>query len=230
MKSSTALVAPQRNCGLSGLAALVLLGLVLSGCGVVGRTSVKTLQLAMQGKPDVQPKPDDVAANRYPQIKVTGPRGGAVLVLGNLDGDRQAWYSNDRSIVFLEDGVLVGTHGGTPELQDMRIEGENPFHGLHQIQGPVTIQRQYDVMPGYRFGMTVRGTLERLGTENIEILGSTRPLLHVRERLKGQGWKRDNHYWVDPANGFIWKSVQAIGPDASLEIIQLKPYSPDLKR
>jgi hypothetical protein len=212
------------------LVALVLMAIGLSGCGVVGRTSVKTVQLAMQGKPDVQPTATDVAANRYPQIKVNGPSGGAVLVLGSIDGDRQGWYSNDRSIVFLEDGLLVGTHGGTPELHDMRIEGENPFHALHRVQAPVTVQRQYDVMPGYRFGMPVSGTLERLDTENVEILGNTHALLHVRERLEGRGWKRENHYWVDPANGFIWKSVQAIAPDASLEIIQLKPYSPDLNR
>lgn len=228
--SRTALVAPQRTQGMRGLAALVLLAIGLSGCGVVGRTSIKTVQLAMQGKPDIEPTAADVSANPYPQIKVTGPRGGAVLVLGNIDGDRQAWYSNDRSIVFLEDGLLVGTHGGTPELQDMRIEGENPFHALHRVQAPVTVQRQYDVMPGYRFGMPVSGTLERLGTENVEILGNTHALLHVRERLKGQDWNRENHYWVDPANGFIWKSLQAIAPDASLEIIQLKPYSPDLNR
>lgn len=212
------------------LAALVLMAIGLSGCGVVARTSIKTVHLAMQGKPDVQPTAADVAANRYPQIKVKGPRGGAILVLGNLDGNRQAWYSNDRSIVFLEDGVLVGTHGGTPELQEMRIEGDNPFHALHRIQAPITVQRQYDVMPGYRFGLAVTATLERLGTEKIEILGNAHSLVHVRERLRGEGWKRDNHYWVDPANGFIWKSVQAIAPDASLEIMQLKPYSPDLKR
>jgi len=213
-----------------GLAALVLVAITLPGCGVVGRTSIKTVQMAMQGKPDVHPTTGDVAANRYPQIKVTGSQGGAVLVLGNVDGNRQAWYSSDRGIVFLEDGLLVGTHGGTPELHGMRIDGNNPFHDLRQIRTSVTIQRQYDVMPGYRFGMRVSGTLERIGIEKIEILDGTRALLHVRERLNGQGWKRENHYWVDPGNGFIWKSVQAIAPDASLEIIQLKPYSQDLKR
>jgi len=228
--SRAALVAPQRTQVMRELAVVVLMAIGLSGCGVVGRTSVKTLQLAMQGKPDVQLTAADVAANRYPQIKVNGPKGGAVLVLGSLDGDRQGWYSNDRSIVFLEDGLLVRTHGGTPELQDMRIDGDNPFHDLHRIQAPITVQRQYDIMPGYRFGVPVSGTLENLGIENIEILDNTRALLHVRERLKGPDWNRDNHYWVDPANGFIWKSVQAIAPDVSLEILQLKPYSPDLKR
>lgn len=228
--SRSALVALQRNHGVRGLAAILVIAIALPGCGVVGRTSVKTVQIAMQGMPDVEPTVADVAANRYPQIKVTGPRGGAVLVLGNLDGDRQAWYSNDRSIVFLEDGLLVGTHGGTPQLQSMRIEGENPFRNLHRIQSPIKVQRRYDMMPGYRFGVQISGTLERIGTENVQILGRSLLLLHIRERLIGQGWKHDNQYWVDPSNGFIWKSVQALAPDASLEIIQLKPYSPDLKR
>lgn len=207
----------------------VLATLTMAGCGVVGRTSVKTVQLAIQGKPDVQPTAAQVAAKPYPQIKVTGPSGGAVLVLGNVDGERRAWYSADRSIVYLTDGLVVGTHRGQPELQGMHIEGESPFRALHQIANGTTVRRRYDVMPGYRFGMEVTGTLNTLCLESVEILGQSRELLHVRERLRGSGWSSNNDYWVDPSNGFIWKSVQAIAPDTSLEIIQLKPYSQDLK-
>ncbi|HIE5649163.1 TPA: YjbF family lipoprotein [Stenotrophomonas maltophilia] len=200
-----------------------------TGCGVVSRSSVKAVQLAIQGKPDVEPTAEDVARNRYPQIKVNGPAGGAVLVLGGLDGGRQAWYSNERSIVFLRNGLVEATHGGSPELQSMRIAGPDPFVDLRRARNGDTVQRLYDVMPGYQFGQHVTGTLHPLGQEKVEILGRTRELLHVRERLSGQGWKQDNHYWVDPSNGFIWKSVQAIAPGTRLEIIQLKPYSPDLQ-
>ena len=213
-----------------GIAALLLITLALTGCGVVGRTSIKTMQLAVQGTPDVQPSAAEVAAKPYPQIKVSGPNGGAVLVLGNIDAGRQAWYSSERSIVFLQDGLLVGTHGGTPELQQMWIEGANPFHALHTLQGTVTIQRRYDLMPGYRYGVAVTGTLERLGTEPVDILGKVRTLVHVRETLRGTQWKGENHYWVDPASGFIWKSQQMIAPGTRLEITQLKPYSLDLQR
>ncbi len=213
-----------------GIAALLLITLALTGCGVVGRTSIKTMQLAVQGTPDVQPSAAEVAAKPYPQIKVSGPNGGAVLVLGNIDAGRQAWYSSERSIVFLQDGLLVGTHGGTPELQQMWIEGTNPFHALHTLQGTVTVQRRYDLMPGYRYGIPVTGTLERLGTEPVEILGKVRALVHVRETLRGTQWSGENHYWVDPASGFIWKSQQMIAPGTRLEITQLKPYSLDLQR
>jgi hypothetical protein len=221
----TALNKAQRS-----IAALLLITLALTGCGVVGRTSIKTMQLAVQGTPDVQPSAAEVAAKPYPQIKVRGPNGGAVLVLGNIDAGRQAWYSSERSIVFLQDGLLVGTHGGSPELQQMWIEGDNPFHALHTLEGTVTVQRRYDLMPGYRYGVPVTGTLERLGTESVDILGKARTLVHVRETLRGTQWSGENHYWVDPASGFIWKSQQMIAPGTRLEITQLKPYSLDLQR
>jgi len=226
--SRSALTAP--NKAQRGIAALLRTTLALAGCGVVGRTSIKTMQMAVQGAPDVQPTAAEVAAKPYPQIKVSGPNGGAVLVLGNIDAGRQAWYSSERSIVFLQDGLLVGTHGGTPELQQMWIEGANPFHALHTLQGTVTVQRRYDLMPGYRYGVAVTGTLERLGAEPVDILGKVRTLVHVRETLRGTQWKGENHYWVDPASGFIWKSQQMIAPGTHLEITQLKPYSLDLQR
>ncbi|MGH8052661.1 MAG: YjbF family lipoprotein [Stenotrophomonas sp.] len=207
----------------------LLLLVAMTGCGAIGQSSVKAVRLAIQGAPDVQATADEVAANRFPQIKVTGPSGGAILVLGNLDGGRQAWYSSERSIVFLRDGVVVATHGGSPELRQMSIIGTHPFHDLRQLKPGTRVVRRYDVMPGHRYGMHVTGTLQKQGNERVQILGRTRELLHVREQLSGSGWKRDNHYWVDPGNGFIWKSVQAIAPDTSLEIVQLKPYAPDLK-
>lgn len=211
------------------LAAVLLLTLAISSCGTIGRSSVKAVRLAIQGAPDVQAVAGNVAANRFPQIKVTGPNGGAVLVLGNLDEGRQAWYSSERSIVFLREGVVVATHGGNPELRQMTIIGANPFHDLRQLKSGTQVERRYDVMPGHRYGMRVIGTLQMQGREQVQILGRARELMHVRERLSGHGWKHDNHYWVDPANGFIWKSVQAIAPDTRLEITQLKPYAPDLR-
>jgi len=226
--SRSALAAPTK--AQRGIAALLLITLALTGCGVVARTSIQTVQLAVQGTPDVLPSAAEVAAKPYPQIKVSSPNGGAVLVLGNIDAGRQAWYSSERSIVFLQDGLLVGTHGGTPELQQMWIEGDNPFHALHTLQGTVTVQRRYDLLPGYRYGVPVTGTLERLSAEPVDILGKVRTLVHVRETLRGKQWKGENHYWVDPASGFIWKSKQMIAPGTHLEITQLKPYRLDLQR
>lgn len=208
--------------------AIPALTLLLAGCGAVAQASLKSMGIVMRGKPDVVVDADAVAAGRYPQIKVNGPEGGAILVLGNIDGGRQAWYSSDRNIVFLQQGLVVATHGGRTELRGMSILGNNPFADLRSAAPGTAVLRRYDMMPGYRYGVPVTGTLQPLGHERLDILGKSRNLLHVEESLQGKDWSATNHYWVDPSNGFIWKSVQAIAPGASLEITQLKPFAGDL--
>jgi hypothetical protein len=38
------------------------------------------------------------------------------------------------------------------------------------------------------------------------------------------GFAGVNHYWVDPADGFIWKSHQFVAPGLPLDLVQLRPY------
>lgn len=229
MKHKNAALAAQPPYSLTIVAALAL-SLVLTGCGAVAQASLKSVGIAMRAKPDVAIDADAIANSRFAQIKVASKDASAILVLGNIDGQRQAWYSSDQNIVFLQQGLVVATHGGTPELRGMSILGKNPFVDLRDVVPGATVQRRYDVMPGYHYGMLATGTLNPVGHETLSILGKQHSLLHVKETLQGTEWSATNHYWVDPGNGFVWKSVQAIGPDASLEITQLKPFAADLER
>ncbi|MGU4680918.1 hypothetical protein MAY46_22240, partial [Escherichia coli] len=45
------------------LGLLAAIAVSAAGCGVVSRSSVKVVQLAVQGAPDVQPTAQDVARN-----------------------------------------------------------------------------------------------------------------------------------------------------------------------
>lgn len=226
MKCMDAAVLPSLQLAITVCAA----SLLLSGCGAVAQASLKSVGIVMRGKPDIAVDVETIAASHFAQIKVTGTEGGAILVLGNIDGQRQAWYSSDKNIVFLQQGLVVASHGGPVELRGMSIMGDNPFNDLRDVTSGTTVQRRYDVMPGYRYGMIVTGTLQPLGHETLSILGKARTLLRIQESLQGDDWNATNQYWVDPSTGFIWKSVQAIAPEASLEIIQLKPYAGNLGR
>lgn len=200
--------------------------LLATGCSAVGAGSLKALQLALHGRPELMPSAADVAANPFPQMLVTHREGSAVLVLADDDDGLQAWYDQAGGIVFLRNGLVTGTHGGTPQLDGMAILGADPFHALHRTPAGTRVLRRYDVMPGYHYGQEVVGTLDPVGLEATSLLGRTRMLLHVRETLQGPQWRQRNHYWVDPADGFIWKSRQAIATDAHLDIVHLKPYRP----
>lgn len=200
--------------------------LLATGCGStnLGRASLDGLRLAVAGDSDVTPTAEQVAANPYAHIKIIGPEGSAILLLGHVDDGRHAYYSGDRKIVYLRDGLLSGSAGLTQDAADIRIVGDNPFTRLPQLQAPRQVARRYDWMPGYRYGVQVTGDLQRVGSTRMTLLGVERELLHFREALRGPGVDATNEYWADPATGFIWKSRQLLAPGTTLEILHLKPY------
>ena len=202
--------------------ALAASGLLLAGCS---QTSRDIFREATRSRGAVDIDAQQVLASPYARIKVDGPGFSGVLVLGNDDDGRLSWYSNRRNIVFLRDGLLVGSEGLREDADEIRVLGDNPFLRLSTVgAAPVTVARRYDWRAGYRYGVPVSGQLRRRGVEPVEILGTVRQLVHFEETLDGPGVAGRNDYWADPDTGFIWKSRQLLAPGAYLEIVQLKPY------
>lgn len=207
------------------LLAAALLG--ASGCSSVKRNNLHAVFAAMH-RPKVEPTAESVARVTHPQLLLEYAGGSAVLVLGNDDDGRQAWYSHDRKIVYLDEhGVLVGSHGFATDAADIHGDDATTLASAAQRHEPATLSHRYDWMPGYRYGALVTGQLQVVGDESVDILGTPHALLHVREHLVGAGVKADNDYWLDPADGFVWKSRQLLAPGEMLAITQLKPYRPE---
>lgn len=198
----------------------------LAGCSTTSRASYDALRTIVASHRELAPTPAQVAALPYAQILLNWPDGSALMVLGNDDAGRTSWYSNDRRMVSLRNGLLVGSTGFAQDAMQIRIEGDNPFDGLAHAAQATTVLRRYDWMPGYRYGAEVTGRLLRRGREPVRILGTDRQLDHFEEVLEGPGLHAVNEYWADPASGEIWKSRQLLAPGLSVEIIQLKPYRP----
>ncbi len=209
----------------------ILLGVVLlcSGCGIAHRDAWQSIHMVFAGKPQAHPTAASITRLPYPQLLLEYTGGSATLVMGNVDDDLQSWYSNDRKIIYLRsNGLLVGSHGLSMDVADIRLEGGNPFVQLVRThQTTTTTTRHYDWMPGYRYNVAVTGQLEVIGSEPVQFPDTTRELLHVREHLRGPGIEADNDYWVDPGTGFVWKSRQLLAPGVMLGITQLKPYLPE---
>jgi len=159
-------------------------------------------------------------------LLVSNEHGKALLILGNVDGRREAWYGPRGSAIFLEEGRVVKTANLEGNLDGTRIIGSDPFDtGLHQLTAPVDFDSIDDWSPGYRYGVVVHNRLVPAGVETVEILGQSRQLRRVDEerRSREASWSTTARYWVDPETGFIWKSQQQLGPGLSMELIQLKP-------
>ncbi|WP_236685842.1 YjbF family lipoprotein [Pseudoxanthomonas suwonensis] len=201
---------------------MVLAAAVLGGCS---NTTLDIVRDVAGSRADIAPDAEAIAASPYARIQVKGAGVSAVMVLGNDDDGRLSWYSDRRHVVFLRDGLLVGSAGLGRDVDGIHVEGDNPFLDLARLDGqPVAVARRYDWREGYRYGVPVTGLLQRRGTQAVEILGTTRTLVHFEETLRGPGVDARNEYWADPDTGFIWKSRQLLAPGVSLEIVQLKPY------
>ncbi|WP_448097770.1 YjbF family lipoprotein [Luteibacter yeojuensis] len=208
---------------------LALVLVVAGGCSSVSRGSLEAVRLAMHGE-KVEPTAASVAATPYFQLQVNGPEGEAILVLAKAEHGQLGWYGTGNDIVFTRDGVVVKTVGLPQNLDGSAFPSADPFKtGLQRLSGPLDYTRRMDWSPGYRYGVVVQAHLEPKALEDVEILGTVRRLRRVDEQLgvPGLGTRMTNRYWVDPADGFIWKSRQYIAPGVPLELIQLRPYRED---
>lgn len=205
----------------------LLIVLMLGGCTGVSSASMKAVKQLVKQRhaPDVTAA--EVEAAAYYQMQVTTGDARAVLTLGNVDGVRQAWYDSSGAVIFLEHGQVVQTSGLAQNLDGVRMPANDPFErGLQHLTGPLDYVRQEDWSPGYRYGVPVHARLEPAGVEQITILGQTHTVLRVDEELKAPvaGYHATNHYWVDPGSGFVWKSVQHLGPGPTVTLVQLSQY------
>ena len=214
-----------RSCRLIWLVAFCVL--TLSACSPNSRGGLDALKLSMHRTSTVHPTAASVAATPYFQMQVETSTGQAILILGSVEGDLLGWYGKNGQAVFTRHGVVVRTLGLAQNLDHTQWPTDNPFaRGLQHLQGPTSDQRVLDLSPGYRYGVTLQAQLLPGPIENVDILGSVHRLQRVDElvRLDALGLKGSNHYWVDPASGFIWKSHQWIAPGLALDLIALRPY------
>ncbi|HET8553847.1 MAG TPA: YjbF family lipoprotein [Rhodanobacteraceae bacterium] len=205
----------------------LIAALAVGGCSTLSDASVDTLGLLVHGdKSNASPTATSVAAKPYYQLEVDSEAGTALLILGNLDHGREAWYDATGGILFLHHGVLVKTWHMRPDIVGTRLSADSPFRtGLQHLQAPVKTTRSLD-LPGYRYGVTAVSTLTPAGMHDVTILGTSHRLLQIDEHIQAPsvGFAADNQYWVDPQDGFVWKSRQTIPGGLTLTLTELKPY------
>lgn len=209
------------------LAVMSLVILLSSGCTTVSLGSIDALKQAVDRHVAVHPTAASVAAQPYFQLQVSSHDGQAILILANVQGASQGWYGADGQAVFLRHGLLVKTLGLAENLDGLLLPQADPFAaGLQHLQHPLTYTRVMDWSPGYRYGVQAQAQLSPRAMEDVEILGTVHRLRRVDERVRSAAAGLDvvNRYWVDPVDGFIWKSRQYAAPDLQLELIQLRPY------
>jgi hypothetical protein len=217
---------------LAGAAALSL-----GGCGsslpVFGEAAT-TMRNLVLGPPETPIPRATVATLPYATItaKVGDlPRG--LMGLMKIDGSDLYWASSNRIAVVTRRGRLIKTVGLPQDLRDMRVSGDDPLAGApHQLPRPVTYVRQLDLAHPDHFELVVDSELTLIGPRKITILEIEFDTILLQERNSARTlrWRFDNQFWVDPVDGFVWKSAQHIGRDVPVLNIEVaKPPAPIAK-
>lgn len=154
-----------------------------------------------------------------------GPQ--VLLILGRSQNAEQHWIAGgDRAAITLKGGRIVKTYGFAENLKQTQSRQPDPVDRfLHRLDKPLSHVRYIDISEGNQFGVPVDSSFERVGEEQVRILEIDFDTILVRERNQARTirWSFDNYYWVDPVDGYIWKSSQHISrqlPPINYEILK----------
>ena len=189
----------------------------LSGCvtsPIVGN-AYEVAKSGIFGFPDIGLQRKTVASLPYASMLARigkGPQ--ALLLLARTQGEEQHWVSGlDRSVLTLQGGRVVKTFGFPENLKNTRADEIDPVDRLlHKLTAPVRHTRYIDLDVGAHYGLVVDSVFESLGPQKVKIVELDFDTILVRERNSARtlNWEFENLYWVDPADGFVWKSRQTI--------------------
>ncbi len=182
------------------------------------------------GSPDFPIERAAIAKLPYATMRAKIGRGQrSLVVLGRRDGLDLHWFSADRVVLVTRAGRLVKTAGLPRNIRATQFTAADPVdRRLHELRAPVRTTRTVDFDDDSGFGMPIDSRFESLGPRVIAILDIDFDTVLVRERntSRTRRWSFDNFYWVDPVDGFVWKSLQHIVRDyPPIEMEILKPAS-----
>ena len=169
---------------------------------------------------------DQIKAIPYASMGVRiGSSAGVVTILASVDGQRLHWASADRIVLITERGRLVKTIGLPRDLLTTRFTDDDQLLPVARGEraSEAGISRIVDLRPKDDFGVPVQSQYAVQAEESLTLLGQSRTLLRVRERVTVRKWRwsTDNLFWLDPADGRIWKSRQQFCPEVPAITMEL---------
>jgi hypothetical protein len=165
---------------------------------------------------------EEAASVPYASIGVRlGGSSEMMLILATDSGGRQLWTSSARIAITTDNGRIVRTAGFGYDL------GGYESRKAITKDGEKTIRWQGDFPDLGLYSIPIVCRERARGDETIVILGKDIHTRRVDESCVAESgqlsWSFRNSYWLDPASGLVWRSVQHTHPrlDAiTLEILR----------
>ena len=187
------------------------------------RYSFETFKSALFGYEDFPITRELIDNIPYASIRLKigkGPAG--LLILETKERKKNTWLSADQVTIVEREGKIIRTLGLTNNLTSIRPQSVNHVELVKNKDSP--IYKSFISLDNPEvFELELKVKVLNKGLEEIEIVDKKYSLIHFIEEKENRylRWKSKDHYWVDPEDGFVWKSIQNIAPNIPPIVIEV---------
>ena len=187
------------------------------------RYSFETFKSALFGYEDFPITRELIDNIPYASIRLKigkGPAG--LLILEIKERNKNTWLSADQVTIVEREGKIIRTLGLTNNLTSIRPQSVNHVELVKNKDSP--IYKSFISLDNPEvFELELKVKVLNKGLEEIEIVDKKYSLIHFIEEKENRylRWKSKDHYWVDPEDGFVWKSIQNIAPNIPPILIEV---------
>ena len=187
------------------------------------RYSFETFKSALFGYEDFPITRELIDNIPYASIRLKigkGPAG--LLILEIKERNKNTWLSADQVTIVEREGKIIRTLGLTNNLTSIRPQSVNHVEFVKNKDNP--IYKSFISLDNPQvFELELKVKVLNKGLEEIEIVDKKYSLIHFIEEKENRylRWKSKDHYWVDPEDGFVWKSIQNIAPNIPPIVIEV---------
>jgi hypothetical protein len=149
-----------------------------------------------------------------------GPTG--LVILESIDKDITTWVSADGVYLQLKNGRIQAAQGLINNLSDYR-SSELSFKEIIGNELNEISYRYISLDNPPVLDMKIKVQTSIKGVQSIDLISSQRDLILVEEEISNDfiRWKFTNQYWVDPDDGFVWKSNQQFAPNLPVFLYEI---------
>lgn len=154
-----------------------------------------------------------------------------VLSAAAQNGPYVTYVSRLGQSLTLRGALVTGSRGLGHDLLSVTTSAADPLVRARPVPDwPAELRRTYR-FPGRGPGGDARLVTCRYmpgATREIEIVEVVHRGIQVEERCRGEGLDFTNHLFADARSGFVWRSIQWLGPDqGAIDVEIIEPFTGD---
>ncbi|MCC7428267.1 MAG: YjbF family lipoprotein [Alphaproteobacteria bacterium] len=154
----------------------------------------------------------------------------ALIALATIEGEDLLWLSARREMIRTRHGRVVQTAGLAENLRETHELDPDPLASNATRLPASESRRMITIQASDGLGaMIVESRFEVKQPQPVVILDRQHDTVLVTERCVAQGvrsWRFENQHWVDPSNGFVWRTRQYVAPGLPALTIEVATPAP----